>query len=148
MSSQHIFLSFLMLATGVGIPIMATMNGSLGLRLESPFAASAVLFALAFLLALGSTLVFGLPKTEGLLDAPKWLMLGGVFVAFYVISITTAGPVIGIGNAVFLVLLGQVLSTALIDHFGWLGAPISPMSPQKMCGIAFMILGIYLARRV
>ncbi|MEM9716504.1 MAG: DMT family transporter [Pseudomonadota bacterium] len=148
MSTQHILLSMLMLATGIGIPIMATMNGSLGIKLANPFAASVILFFVAFLIAVGATLTAGLPSAEGVLRAPKWLMLAGFFVAFYIISITVAGPIIGIGNAVFLVLLGQIISTAVIDHFGWLGAPVSPISPQKLLGIAFMITGIYLARRV
>ncbi|MFZ8974113.1 MAG: DMT family transporter, partial [Pseudomonadales bacterium] len=38
--------------------------------------------------------------------APRHLLLGGLFVAFYVLSITYIAPHFGIGNAVFFVLLG------------------------------------------
>lgn len=148
MSSQQIFLSLLMLCTGIGIPIMATMNGSLGQKLESPYAASVILFTLAFAIAVAATILTGPPARSTVTAAPIWLMFGGAFVAFYILSITVAGPIIGIGNAVFLVLLGQIISTAIIDHFGWLGAPLSPISPKKLFGIAFMVVGIYLARRV
>ncbi|RYD42228.1 MAG: EamA-like transporter family protein, partial [Sphingomonadales bacterium] len=41
----------IMLLTGVGIPILAALNGGLGARLGSPMAASMILFGLAFLIA-------------------------------------------------------------------------------------------------
>ena len=147
MSTQHVLISILMLCTGIGIPVMATMNMTLGAHLSSPFVASAILFFVSFSLALSVTMATGLPDVKAVTAAPKWLMLAGFFVVFYVLSITIAGPILGIGNAVFLVLLGQIISTAVIDHYGWLGAPVSPIKPQKLLGIALIIAGIYLARR-
>jgi len=148
MTTHHIWLSVLMFATGVGIPIMATMNGALGLRLGSPSAASVILFFLAFSIAIIATLITGVPESSKIISAPKLLMLAGCFVAFYIISITTVGPIIGIGQAVFLVLLGQIISTVVIDHYGWLGVPVTPVEPRKVIGIVLMIAGIYLSRRV
>ena len=148
MSTHHIWLYLLMFATGVGIPIMATMNGALGIKLGSPFAASIILFLLAFSVALAATLITGMPTQADFISAPKLLMLAGVFVAFYIISITTVGPIIGIGQAVFLVLLGQIVSTIVIDHYGWLGVPVTKIEPRKILGVLLMIAGIYLSRRV
>lgn len=148
MTIQHFWLYLIMFATGVGIPIMATMNGALGLKIGSPFAASVILFLLAFLVALVATLVNGIPAQAGFISAPKLLMLAGVFVAFYIISITTIGPIIGIGQAVFIVLLGQIVSTIVIDHYGWLGVPVTKIEARKILGVILMIAGIYLSRRV
>ena len=39
----------IMLLTGIGIPVLAALNGGLGGRLGSPLAASTILFGLAFL---------------------------------------------------------------------------------------------------
>jgi transporter family-2 protein len=50
-------------------------------------------------------------------------------VAFYVLSITWIAPTFGVGNAVFFVLLGQLVSAAMIDHFGLFGAQVTPVSP-------------------
>ena len=51
----------IMFLTGVGIPILAALNGGLGARLGSPMAASMILFGLAFLIA--TTVVAGfLPR--------------------------------------------------------------------------------------
>ena len=64
---------------------------------------------------------------------PKYLLLGGFLVAFYVLSVTWIAPRFGVGNAVFCVLLGQMLAASVIDHFGLFGAvarPLSSCAPQ------------------
>ncbi|WP_164657992.1 DMT family transporter [Tropicibacter sp. Alg240-R139] len=133
----------LMLAAGIGIPILAALNSALGQHIESPIAAGVVLFAVAFL---GSAVVMMLfPGPAALLHlggAPKHLFLGGLFVAFYVLTITHIAPHFGLGNAVFFVLLGQLISAAIIDHFGLFGAQISPLTWMRAGGIAVMVLGV------
>ena len=79
--------------------------------------------------------------------APKHLFLGGLFVAFYVLSITYVAPSFGIGNAVFFVLLGQLGSAALIDHFGLFGARVNPFSLTRAGGIGLMALGVWVTQR-
>ena len=49
--------------------------------------------------------------------------------------------------AIFFVLLGQIVAAAVIDHFGWLGAIQTAMTPKRAIGIAVMALGLYLARK-
>ncbi|MFT7596247.1 MAG: transporter family-2 protein, partial [Paracoccaceae bacterium] len=78
--------------------------------------------------------------------APKHLLLGGVLVAFYVLSVTYIAPSFGIGNAVFFVLIGQLISAAVIDQFGLFGAQISPLSLTRAGGIALMGLGVWVTQ--
>ena len=132
-----------MLFAGIGIPILAALNAALGGRIGSPVAASVVLFAIAFLSA-AAVYATGLFKPTGsLLAAPKHLFLAGVLIAFYVLSITFIAPKFGVGNAVFFVLLGQLISAALIDHFGLFGAQINPLSMTRAGGIFLMAVGVY-----
>lgn len=44
--------ALLMLVAGIGIPVMATLNGGLGARLQSPALAAAILFFVALILAI------------------------------------------------------------------------------------------------
>jgi transporter family-2 protein len=67
---------------------------------------------------------------------------------FYIASITTIGPRIGIGNAIFFVLLGQLIAAAVIDHFGLFGAIKSALTFQRSIGIVVMAIGVYLAKKV
>jgi transporter family-2 protein len=136
----------LMFAAGVGIPIMAALNAKLGQGLSSPTAATAVLFTVAFVVAIAALLVSGIPARPA--QWPQvWYWLGGLFVVFYALSITYAAPRIGVGNAVFMVLLGQIAISAAIDQFGLFGAVKSPLTPMRMAGIAVMAVGVFLAKK-
>ncbi|MBT8419084.1 MAG: DMT family transporter, partial [Silicimonas sp.] len=64
-----------------------------------------------------------------------------------VLSVTYIAPHFGIGNAVFFVLLGQLVAAALIDHFGMFNARIEPLSLTRAGGIALMAAGIALTQK-
>jgi bacterial/archaeal transporter family-2 protein len=137
-----------MLAAGIGIPILAALNAGLGTRLGSPVAAAAILFTVALSVTLLVLAAKGAPALAAVTGAPKHLFLAGLLVAFYILSITFIAPKFGVGNAVFFVLLGQLVSAALIDHFGLFGARISPLSLSRAGGIALMAAGVFLTQKL
>ena len=111
----------IMFLTGVGIPILAALNGGLGGRLGAPMAASMILFGLAFLIATAGALATGsIGQIRFTADIPFQFYFGGLFVAFYVIAVTFIAPRFGVGNAIFFVLVGQLISAATIG-------PLAPM---------------------
>lgn len=136
-----------MLAAGIGIPLLAALNAGLGTRLGSPVAAAAILFTVALTTTLLVLTLKGAPALSAVITAPKHLFLAGLLVAFYILSITFIAPKFGVGNAVFFVLLGQLISAALIDHFGLFGARISPLSLSRAGGIALMAAGVFLTQK-
>lgn len=137
-----------MFAAGVGIPILAALNAQLGARIGSPFAAAVVLFCVALAAAVA---VMATTRSGGALVQvpvqPRHLFLAGVLVCFYVTSITFVAPRFGVGNAVFFVLLGQMVSAALIDQFGLFGAMLRVMTWQRAAGIGAMVAGLVLIQR-
>ena len=138
----------IMLLTGIGIPILAALNAGLGIRLGHPMAASVILFAVALLIAVAGALWTGsMGQVRLSADTPFHFHLGGIFVAFYVIAVTFIAPRFGVGNAIFFVLVGQLISAATIDHFGLFGAMRSAIDAKRIAGIGLMIAGVYLARR-
>lgn len=143
----HLPHALTMLAAGIGIPILAALNAQLGVRVGSPAAAACVLFLIAFACATATTLVTGTSALSQLPKQPSHLFFAGVLIAFYVLSITYVAPRFGVGNAVFFVLLGQLISTAAIDHFGLFGAQVKPLNLQRSLGLATMALGVVLAVR-
>ncbi len=140
--------ALVMLAAGIGIPVLAALNAGLGTRLGSPVAAAAILFVVALLTTLMVLAIKGAPALAAVVTAPRHLFLAGLLVAFYILSITIIAPKFGVGNAVFFVLLGQLISAALIDHFGLFGARISPLSLSRAGGIALMAAGVFLTQKV
>lgn len=140
--------AIIMLVAGIGIPILAAMNAALGRHVGSPAAAAVVLFVVALVTALVVAAVTGPHAYDRFGSAPKQLFLAGALIAFYVLSITFIAPHFGIGNAVFFVLLGQLISAAAIDHFGLFGAQVSPLGLARAGGIALMAVGVWLTQQV
>ena len=138
--------ALIMLSAGIGIPLLAALNAALGRLIGSPAAAALILFGVAFVVAALVTLVTGVQALSRAADAPKHLFLGGVLVAFYVLSITYIAPSFGVGNAVFFVLIGQLISAAAIDQFGLFGAQISPLTLTRAGGIALMGIGVWVTQ--
>lgn len=138
----------IMFLTGVGIPILAALNGGLGARLESPMAASVILFSLGLLIAVTGAIATGtLGQVRLSSGIPAHFYFGGAFMAFYAIAVTFIAPKFGVGNAIFFVLVGQLTSAAIIDHFGLFGAQRFPVDTARLAGIALMVAGVWLARR-
>ncbi len=81
--ANQVFFASLMLATGIGIPVMAALSATLGARYGSPAFAASVLF----LVALSISVAFLFAVEGGLKPFPKtslpfYFYLGGVVVAF------------------------------------------------------------------
>lgn len=136
-----------MVAAGVGIPILAALNSGLGTRIGSPTAAGAIGIGVAFAVAAVIAYFAGLPRNVQWVAVPPQYYVGGVFMAFYLMSITWVAPRFGVGNAVFCVLLGQMMCAAIIDHYGLFGSPRSTIGLVRLSGITLMIIGLYLARK-
>ncbi len=145
---QPIFYALLMFVAGFGIPMMAALNGSLGVKLHSPALATTILFMVGGLVSLAYLFLSGgIPKLPILQSIPTFFYLGGLCVIFYILSITWVAPKFGVGNAVSFVLLGQIISMVIIDHFGLLGALQHSVSNQRFVGLALMIVGVFLTVR-
>ncbi len=137
-----------MFAAGMGVPLLAALNAALGQRLGSAVAAGAMLFAVAFATALVVLLVTGqgaaMKHAQG---QPPVLFLAGCLMVFYLLSITIVAPRFGLGNAILFVLLGQLVSAAVIDATGLLGLAVRPVSGPRLLGLAVMAVGVFLSQR-
>lgn len=137
----------MMFAAGIGIPVFAAFNSGLSAQLGGPISATAVTFAVGLAVALVLVALTGFPPREAFTFERPHLWFGAVFMLFYAISVSFAAPRIGLGNSIFFVLFGQIVAAAVIDHFGWIGAIQSAMTPKRALGIVLMAAGIFLARR-
>ena len=63
------------------------------------------------------------------------------------LSVTLSAPRIGVGNAIFFVLLGQLIAAATIDHFGLFGALKTELTVRRALGLVVMAVGVYLAKK-
>ncbi|MEO1657876.1 MAG: DMT family transporter [Pseudomonadota bacterium] len=147
MTHPNVVYALVMFAAGIGIPVMASMNASIGTRFGSPSAAAILLLLVGGLISLAVFLSTATNPVKSSEPVPWFYYGAGIFVAFYILSITAVAPKFGLGNAVFFVLLGQLIAASLIDHFGWLGAAQSSLTLRRVLGLAVMAVGVYLARK-
>lgn len=143
--SNNLVYSSVMLAAGLGIPVMAALNGGLGTKLQSPALAATILFSVGLVIALAYLVITeGIPSALYLPDIPWYFYFGGFFVMFYILSITWVAPRFGVSNAVSFVLLGQLIAMSFIDHFGLMGSQQYSLSVQRAIGLLLMTVGVFM----
>jgi transporter family-2 protein len=140
---------FLGLAAGFGLTVQVAMNAQLRKFLQSANSAALVSF-LVGALALAA-LVIGLrtpvPPRDTLASVPVWAWFGGLLGAFYVASSTVIAVELGATSLLALALLGQLSTALVIDHFGWLGMPVNPVTLTRIAGVALLAVGVWLIAR-
>lgn len=145
---QTLFYAVVMLVVGLGIPMFAALNGGLASRLQNPMLASTIaLLAATCVIVSALLLTEGVPQVKFDRSIPFWFYFGGIFVAIYILGMTWVAPRFGVGNAVAFVLLGQLISMALIDHFAWFGAAHYPITLQRVFGLVLITAGVFFAVR-
>lgn len=143
--NNYLAYSLIMLVAGLGIPVMAALNGGLGSRLGSPALAAVILFSVGLSVALFYLLFTeGVPSKINLKITPWYLYFGGFFVMFYILSITWIAPHFGVSNAVSFVLLGQLIAMSVIDHYGLLGSTQYTLNIQRIVGLVSMVVGVFM----
>lgn len=147
MTPSTIAFTVLMFVAGIGIPIMAAMNAGLGVRIASPVTAVFILSAISVIVSGVAMVTIGAPDWPAVFSAPPAYYFGGLFFLFYILAVTVAAPRIGLGNAVFYVLLGQLVAAAIIDHYGVLSVAASSITPRRALGLVIMAVGVFLARK-
>ena len=74
-------------------------------------------------------------------SGPKWMLLGGLMSAVIILSITIAGPRIGIVATTSLLIAGQFVLATAIDRFGWFGAEQIALGWPRLLGLALLAAG-------
>lgn len=146
---QSLTLYLLGLGVGVGLVVQVGMNSTLRTLLGSPIVAAFISFVVGSLaLAVFAVVTRApLPARAQLAAVPAWAWLGGVLGAFYVASSVIVGPRLGAATLLALVVLGQLGSSLVVDHFGWLGFAQHPLTLVRLAGAALLFAGVLLVVR-
>lgn len=140
-------LAFLIMAllAGAAVASQAAINSRLAqAMLGQPLVAAMISFAVGTI----TLLLICLWKSDlsgALTQVPQlsfWKLLGGVLGAGFVFTTVFLAPKIGIGNMLFFIIIGQLLTAATIDHFGLLGMNVRPLSPHQILGLIIMACGL------
>ena len=131
---------------GVGVPFAAALNAGLAARLGNPAQAATSLFGVALVSSIVVLWLYPRPASFELGAVPPHYFLSGLLIAFYVLAVTVIAPKVGVSSAITFVLLGQLVASTAIDHFGWLAAPQSSLSTSRFVGLSLMAIGASFVR--
>jgi bacterial/archaeal transporter family-2 protein len=137
------------IVAGVGLAIQVGMNSQLRKVLQSANLAATVSFAVGFVALLAWLMATRtpLPSRGELAGVPLWAWFGGLFGAFCVAISTVVATELGATTLLALVLLGQLAAALVIDHFGWLGLPVHPVTWVRVAGVVLLGVGVWMVAR-
>ena len=137
----------LALMAGVAAPIQFAANARMGQGAGGPVTAAAISFfigTVALLLVVAGILLMRRgesPTIPGVMQVPWWAWAGGFLGAFYVSMSIILTPRLGASPTIGFIIGGQMIASIVLDHFGLLNLPTSPVSLPKLGGAALVIIG-------
>jgi transporter family-2 protein len=132
-----------------GQPVQSAMNARLREVFRSPplAALASLMVSIAVLGLLAAVGFLGRGTLSSASRAPAWVWIGGAIGATSMMLNLTALPRIGALTMIVASVVGLLVAAALIDHFGWLGAPKKPIDVSRIAGIALLLGGLFLVQR-
>ncbi|MGH3110369.1 MAG: DMT family transporter [Gaiellaceae bacterium] len=140
--------TLLALVAGLGGAVQIAVQGRLGDRvgsIEAVAVASTIGAALALVVVLAARR--SLAGVGDALEAPRWMLLGGVMSALIILAITVAGPRIGIVATTAVLIAAQFTLATVIDRYGLFGVERIAVSWQRVLGLALLFAGAALTLR-
>ncbi|MGQ9558618.1 MAG: DMT family transporter [Desulfurispora sp.] len=135
-------------ASGVLMAWQGTFNAVLGKKiglLETTLVVHVTGLVLVSLLLF--VLRLGSGRLALLCTAPWYTLLGGVLGVGIVYLVALSIPRVGVAPATTAIILGQVFTAGLIDHFGFCGVDRLTFSWCRIVGTLLMALGAYFLLR-
>ncbi|CAB1063730.1 hypothetical protein D1BOALGB6SA_8514 [Olavius sp. associated proteobacterium Delta 1] len=141
---------FILLAfvAGFCLPTQAGINSQLNLWSRSAILTATISFAVGTIALAAYALILRVPWPSGdtVTRYSWWIWSGGFLGAFLVASTVVLAPRLGAASMMSLIIAGQMFASLFLDHFGWLGYQVHPVSGLRMLGAALLLGGVVLIR--
>ena len=133
---------------GALIPLQAGVNASLRAAVANPIFAAVVNFTVggALIVAYAFASRMDWPSGAVLARVPWWCFVGGAMGACLVLSGVLFSHRLGAASFMACIIVGQLTSSLVLDHFGWVGFQQHAVTWPRLAGIGFLALGAYLVR--
>ncbi len=125
---------------GVLIALMVVFNGLLASRTGN--SQSLIIIHVVGLLGTTLLLIGSRNRLKSIKGIPLYLFIAGALGIFNVLFNNISFLKLGATLTLCLNLLGQLIASMIIDHFGLLGQQVNKINSTKLLGISIMILGI------
>ncbi|MBV4459852.1 DMT family transporter [Pseudomonas sp. COR58] len=131
---------------GAVVPFQSALNLNLARGLGHPLWATMVSLVVSVLVLLPVIVALRLPLPSLTQTGmpPLWMWTGGAFGVCFVGLAVVLLPRLGASGFVALALAGQVMSSMVLDHFGWFGLAEKHLTMPRLAGAALLIAGVVL----
>lgn len=143
------FLVLVAALIGIVLPVQSGVNAQLRGAIGSPLLAAFISFAVGTVALLALNLAFrtALPTGVTLRALPWWNWIGGLLGAIYVFSAILLAPRLGAATLIAAIVCGQMVTSLILDHFGWVGYAQQSVTPARLLGALCIIAGVVLIQR-
>lgn len=128
---------------GIAVGIQSPIAGAMGQRVGGTASSvivhlSGLIFSMALLLARGGE------RIRDWRTLPIYMLGAGIFGLILYQTINVTFPRLGGTMMVALIIIGQLVTGIVVDHFGWLGVATRPIDATRVIGVVILLFGGYL----
>ncbi|HEY5983922.1 MAG TPA: DMT family transporter [Anaerolineales bacterium] len=131
------------LAGGIAVGIQGPLASILTQRM-GPLESSLIVHVGGAVVSLLLLLIIGGGNITQWRSAPWYALGAGVFGLIVLSAVSYTIPRIGVAAAIVSIVAGQIILSAVLDHFGWLGAAVRPLNAPRLLGLGVVMLGVWL----
>ena len=88
-----------------------------------------------------------LPSLAQIKQTPAIYFSGGVYGVIFVTTILMLAPRIGIANTLVATIIGQLIISVILDHFGVFGLLRHPVNGFRLLGCVGLMISLYLIQK-
>lgn len=137
-----ILIVFFTIIGGITLSAQSAINGTFS-RVAGTIETTLLTFVSGSMFLALIILFFGEGDLSLLFSVPTWqlsaVFLGSIFLLFNVFAV----PKIGVIATSITVIIGQLVVSVVIDHFGWFNSLLIPLDLKRMAALVFMMLALY-----
>jgi bacterial/archaeal transporter family-2 protein len=147
--TMKIYYYLLSITAGVAVAFQTGVNSQLRTDTNNPVLTALISFGVGTVLLLILYFAFfrQSPAFPAGTDYRWWKFTGGLLGVLYVTAVVIAAPRIGAANALAFIVGGQFVAAIIIDHFGFMRLPVTPISVYRVLGIVLLLSGVYLIQK-
>lgn len=141
-----LFVIMLAIVGGVAVTVQGQFMGAMT-QIMGPKESMFITYASGGILVSILVLISGANHLPSWRSVPWFAFTAGILGLVIVGTVGYVVPRLGLATGFTLIVASQFVTAALIDHFGWFGAPVRPVDLPRLMGLGLLLAGVWLLNR-
>ncbi|MBM3127810.1 MAG: DMT family transporter [Chloroflexi bacterium] len=143
---EYVTIVLIGLLGGIAVGIQSPIAGAMAQRIGGT-ASSFIVHVSGAILSGALLFLRGGERIREWHTLPWYMLLAGVWGLILYLTINVTMPRLGATMVVVLITVGQLFVGMVIDHWGWFGVPLTPISLTRVLGGLVLLIGVFLIAR-